>query len=114
MGRNRSDMKLYTKIIPNFEHYISTGYGVSNTFYRGSKELAGTGQGNKFSGNICRDISCLIIRQLEIKNLGIYFITLIMLFKVLYSSISFVDGTDLAVDRENAVNNMQEMLDQYN
>ena len=58
--------------MPNFEYYVSTGYGVSNTFYGGSKELAGTGQGNKFSGNMCRDISCLIIRQLKIKNLVIF------------------------------------------
>ena len=62
MGRNRSDMKLYTKIMPNFEYYVSTRYRVSNTFYRGSKELARTGQENKFSGNMYMDISSLIIR----------------------------------------------------
>ena len=106
VGHNRSDIKLYTKIMPNFEYYVSTGYRVSNTFYGGSKELAGTGQENKFSGNMCRDISYLIIRQLEIKNLGICFISLITLFKVLCLSISFVDNTDLATDSENAVNDM--------
>ena len=33
-------------------------------------KLAGTGQGNKISGDICRDTSCTIIRQLEKEGLG--------------------------------------------
>ena len=30
--RNRNKMILYTKIMPKFEHYVSTGYGVSQNF----------------------------------------------------------------------------------
>jgi len=52
---------------------------------------------------MCHDISCLIIRQLEIDKLGITFLSLITLLTVLCSSISFVDDTDLAVDEEQAL-----------
>ena len=62
VGRNRQVIKLYTKIMLRFKHYISTGYGISKNFYGGEdEELARMGQGNKFLGNIYRDISCLII-----------------------------------------------------
>ena len=48
--------------MPKFKHYISTGYGTSDQYYGGDKELlAGTEKGNKFSGDICQDVSCLII-----------------------------------------------------
>ena len=68
-------MKLYTKLIPNFRHYVSTAFGVSTNFYRGEDEnLAGTGQGNKFSGDMCRDVSCLIIKQLEEKHLEVKYV----------------------------------------
>jgi len=63
VGRKRKPMILYTKIMPRFRKYISTGYGISTDYCRGDRvKLAGTGQGNKFSSDIYRDISCLIIR----------------------------------------------------
>ena len=46
VGLNRSAMKLFTKLMPNFERHASTGHGVSNTYYRGEEEkLEETGQG---------------------------------------------------------------------
>ena len=58
--------------MPNFKHYISTRFGIGTRYYsREENLLAGTGQGNKFSGNMCRDISYLIIRKIEKKNLEI-------------------------------------------
>ena len=73
-GRSRKAMCLFTKIMPEFEHYINTGYGISHISYGGKEnQLAGTGQGNKFSGDMCRDISCLIIKQIENQGLGIKF-----------------------------------------
>ena len=73
VGQNRKEMQLHTKIMPNFQHYVITGCGVSDNYYGGQTPLAGTRQGNKFSGDTCRDTSCLIIKQLEIRNLGIVF-----------------------------------------
>ena len=66
VGRNRKEIILYTKIMPNFENHVNTGYGISQEYYRGRNSLAGTGQGNKFSGDMCCNISCLIICQLEL------------------------------------------------
>ena len=107
-------MILYTKIMPYFEYHIYTGYSISNNYYGGNMKLAGTGQGNKFSGDMCRDISCLIIKQLETQNLGIWFISLLTGLRILWHSISFVDDTDLVADGTNATQKMQVMLDSYN
>ena len=114
VGCNRNAMKLYTKIMPKLEHYVSTGYGISDGFYGGNTELANTGQGNKFSGNMYWDISCLIIKQLEISKLRICFHSLATRIKVLRAAVSFVDDNNLAVDGQNAVNNIQVILNQFN
>jgi len=72
VGSNYHAMKLFTKVMPNFQYYICISYGLSNWFYRGeSYKLARTGQGNKFSRNIYRDISYLIIKQIKKENLDI-------------------------------------------
>ena len=54
VGRDRRAIKLITKVIPNWEHYLSTAFGISKKYYGGEeRNLAGTGQGNRFSGDIC-------------------------------------------------------------
>ena len=56
-------------LIPRWKYYISTVYGICKDFYRGSEsELAGTGQGNKFLGDLCSNTSCIIIKVLEKMN----------------------------------------------
>ena len=68
VGKDRSAMKLIAKVIPNWRHYVCTRFGASSTYYGGEEDkLAGTGQGNRFSGDVCRDLSCLIIRNIECK-----------------------------------------------
>lgn len=114
VGRNRKEMILYTKIMPNFENHVNTGYGISQEYYGGRNSLDGTGQGNKFSGDICHNILCLIIRQLELQNLGITFLSIFIMLIVICSSISFVDDTDLVADGEKAIQNIQQMLNTYN
>ena len=67
-------MMMFTKILLVWKRYICTGYGISEMYYGGvGSKLSGTGQGNKFSGELCRDTSCLIIKQIENQNLGIMF-----------------------------------------
>ena len=63
--RDRQVIKLITKVTPNWNHCISTSCGISEMSY-GSEEnqLAGTRQGNRFSGDVCRDASCLIIKRI--------------------------------------------------
>ena len=65
-------MKLFTKVISVMDHYVHAGYKRSKIHCGGHEELlAGTGQGNRFSGDMCRDILCLIIKQIERKSLGV-------------------------------------------
>ena len=59
-------IKLIAKIIPNFEYHICTSYRVSAKYYGGQKDkLGGTGQGNVLSGTFSRDVSYLIINEVE-------------------------------------------------
>ena len=92
-------MKLCAKIMPNFKQHASRGYRISRNDYRGCAKLARTGQGNKFSGDMHRDIFCLIAWQLEIRNLSITFLSLITSTVVLILCISFVNDTDLAANK---------------
>ena len=111
VGRQRSAMKLFTKMMPRFKHYISTGYGVSKEHYGGNElKLAGTGQGNKFSGDMCRDVSCIIIRVIENNLLGVLCINKISKEIIQCAAIAFVDDTDFMTDGEEAQSQMQEML----
>ena len=72
VGHDRNGIKLITKVMANWEHYIITGHGISEKHYgREQMKLAVTGEGNKFSEDMCRDTSCLIIRKLEKEGLGI-------------------------------------------
>ena len=70
-GRDRTAVKLIVKVISNWRYYILIGFGISDSYYGGkNNKLAGTGQGNRFSGDVCRDLSCLIIKDIEKKDLG--------------------------------------------
>ena len=70
-GRNRNAMLLFTRIITVWKRCNCTGYRIStNSYGKLDNNMAGTGQGNKFSGDSCRDNSCLIIKHVENKNLG--------------------------------------------
>ena len=63
VGRDHAAMKLIAKVIPNWRHYVQTGFGISESYYRGeNNRLAGIGQGNRFLGDICCDTSYLIIK----------------------------------------------------
>jgi len=44
VGRDRKALKLITKVILNWNYYISTSFGISDTYYGGEdNHLAGTG-----------------------------------------------------------------------
>ena len=111
VGHNCNATALCTKIMPHLECYISIGCGVSDDCYRGKVALAGTGQGNKFLGDMCCNMSCLIMKQLELQNLGISFLSFITCVSILCSSVSFLVNTDLVVDRIDATCEMQLILD---
>ena len=60
---------LFTKIMPIFKYCICIGFRISEEVHEEiNKKLAGIGQGNKFLEDMCRDISCLLIKEIEKKN----------------------------------------------
>jgi len=114
IGVNRNGLQLITKIIPRWKHHICTAFGISESYYGGiDQEMAGTGQGNKFSGDVCRDTSCLIIRQLEKRKFGVQMQSRITKKNELISAVAFVDDTDLLVEGDNVEMMMNEMLGTY-
>jgi len=97
--------------MPKFECHISIAYGVSEGYYGRDIELVRTDYGNKFSSDMYRDISCLIIKQLEKKNLEIEFLSKTTQVNTLVAAVLFVDDNDLAVDGDNSKVRMQKMVD---
>ena len=91
----------------NWKHYVSTGHSISEKYYgREQMKLAGTGQGNKFLWDMCRDTPCLIIRQLEKERLGMVIKSLHAAKKHQKVSALFVDDTNLVTDGELVEKNM--------
>ena len=62
---------------------------------------------------MCRDISQLIIRELEKRMLRVKFESVISNEIEQCIAVSFVDNNDLATDRENVEVKMQEIIDLY-
>ena len=92
VGRYRAVIKLISKAIPKWRHQICTGFGISDFYYGGEDNpLAGTGQGNRFLGDVCRDSSCLIIRDIERMNIGMKFESRVSRERVLKVVVAFVD-----------------------
>ena len=64
-GAETKTIKLVTKMLPTMDNYVSIDFGVSKAFYGKYRSmLAGTGQGNVVSVNICRDLSCIILKYI--------------------------------------------------
>ena len=114
-GRSRKVIQLITKVIPNWQHFISTNFGISSEYYGGqNNKLAGTGQGNRFSGDVCRDTSCLIMKVIEQEKVGMRLESVITKRDEVITSVMFVDDADMVSEGENAEANMQRILEIYN
>ena len=62
--------------------------------------LAGAGQGNVVSGNICRDLSCLILKIIENRKLGVAIKSPFTKEEVQQLAIAFVDDNVFISDGE--------------
>ena len=99
MGRDRSAIKLITKIILNWQHYIRTAFGISNACYGGEYDrLAGTGQGNRFSVDVCRDELYLIVKCIKKKDLGMNFKSNVVNETMPIAAVVHVNDNDLLSD----------------
>ena len=101
--------------MPNFNKHASTEHSVSQNYY-GSKDekLEGTGQGNKFSGDMCRDVSYLIIRQIERQLIGIFFVNEVTKEKLQCIAVAFVNDANLMLEGPKAFKIIQQMLNTCN
>jgi len=114
VGRDRDALKLISKVIPNWNHYVSTAYGISEKCYRGEdNQLAGTGQGNKFSGDVCRDTSCLIMKSIENEQLGMEFVSGLTNEMIQIVAVMFVDDADMITEGVEAKMKMMRILKMY-
>ena len=101
MGVETKPIKLVTKILPIMEHYVSTTFNVSEAFCRGSRSmLAGTGQVNVVSVNVCRDSSCIMLKDIEKENLGAHIKLSLTTDSSQQLAIALVDDNDFVSDEK--------------
>ena len=114
VGTDRREIKLIIKTIRNFRHYLCTNFGISQNYYGGELDnLAGTGQGNTISGNHCRDVSCIIIREIEKQNLGMQVRNNYNRSKHLRTALAFVDDTDFYANGKECEDKLNKIINQY-
>ena len=114
-GRDRAAVKLMSKVMPNWQHCVRTGHGISVSYYGGEfDKLAGTGQGNRFSGDVCRDTSCLILKVIENENLGMNFDSNVTQKSMHVAAVSYVDDNDLVTDGVNVEDKMNKGVNTFN
>jgi len=107
-------MKLFTKVMLIFEYYLYTAYRISETFYREDQEpIVGTGQGNRFSGDFCRDTLGLVIRVPEKQELGIMIRAPILQKQTQELAIRFIDDINFNSNRNNIQEKIQIILNIY-
>ena len=83
------------------EHYVSTSFGISKDFCGGSTSmLAASGQGNVVLVNICRNLSCIMLKGIEKEKLGVRVKSSLKTDSVQQLAIAFVDYNDFVSDGE--------------
>ena len=106
--------KVITKNISTFKHHLYTSYGMSKKFYGGTKhELLRTGQGNAFSGSVCRDQSSLIFKFLENTHDGTLIVKPCSDEILQQIAIAFVDDTDFFTSGLESQSQMQQIMNGY-
>ena len=84
-------------------------------YYGGEKNiLAGTGQEDRFSGHVCWDILCLIIKLIEKEKVEIQLKLVITKIEEGIIVVLFIDDTDMISEGDTAREKMQKMLEIYN
>ena len=86
------------------EYSVSTEFGTSKDFCGGRRSrLVVTGQGNVVSVNMCRDSSCIALKDIEKENLG-FLIRLRLTTEVVHQlAIAFVGDNDFSSEEKKTV-----------
>ena len=98
---DQNRMKLIVKVLLRMKHYICTRFGISSVLYSNKRQqIEGTGQENRFSGDTSRDISCFVIKEVEVKELGAIVELPISEECEQRAAITFVDDTNFYSNRQ--------------
>ena len=115
VGRDCAAIKLIAKVRWNWRYYACTDFSISNTYYsRENDWLAGTGQENNFSGNVRRDLLCLIMQNIKQKEVRMLFESKVHGDVMQKLSILFVNNNDLVTDWKDTEENMQVITTEHN
>jgi len=105
---------LISRILPIFQRYICTSYGISKTYYGGIEEKQGdTGQGHILSANISRDGSCIVIKEVQNNNEGATITSPIRKASINEMVVAFVDDTNFFVNRKDPTQAITKILEEY-
>ena len=102
--RDRKAIKLITKVTPNWECHLSTAFGITEKYCRGEeRNLAGTGQGNCFSGDVYWSILCSIISAIEKENAGMKVKSNMMSAEEEITAVLFADNAGIIDKGDKAI-----------
>ena len=105
---------LISRILPIFQRYICTSYGISKTYYGRTEETqGGTGQGYILLANISRDGSCIVIKEVQNNNEDATITLPITKASINEMAVAFVDDTDFFANGEDLTQAMTKILEEY-
>ena len=96
------------------QHYVSTTFGVSKEFYGGSRsKLAGTGQEDVLSVNICRYSSFIMLKDSEKEELGVCIKSPFTTEQVKQLAVAFFDDNYFTSDVKKVIDKMTKILNKH-
>ena len=114
VGVDKNMSVLIAKVLPIFQHYIYTGFGISKGSYGSEKEyLGGIGQGNLASGKSCKIKLYRIIRKIEKKEIEIKIYQPFTMKLMYRSAIVFVNDTSFYTNREKSREKIIKIIETY-
>ena len=102
VGVETKPIQLVTKTLPTIEHCVGSYFGVIKEFCGGRRQtlMVGTGQVNACSVSMFRDSSCMMLKEIEKENLGVFIKLPLTTDSVQQLAIAFVDDDDFASDEK--------------
>ena len=103
IGIERKLMQLIAKVLPIMEHHICTSFRASIEYCRETdNKQARIEQDHITLVNICRDISCLIMKPIEDQKIGVIIEGPILKVTEYETAVAFVNDMDFASEGEDS------------
>ena len=114
-GMHQREASFFCQILKNFNHYLLTACGISANYYGGHYDQLGkTGQENILSGEIYKNVTCLIFKLLENLELGINMMSPAIARTIMRKIIAFVDDADFFSCGAHIREKSQKLITKYN